>query len=146
MTSTTNLLRSAFVGTALVALLAGCTSDGDAAPTASPTTTATAQAEVGQPDNECVDDIAYLQFTETDTELSLPEGCNTVIVLGDGGTATVGPVGDLALMGNGNSITVESVERIDFTGNDNMVTHGGDAPEILGDETNSGTGNTATAG
>jgi hypothetical protein len=146
MTSTTPLLRAALVGTALVALLAGCSSNDDAEPTPTPTTTATAEADAGQPDNECVGGIAYLQFTETVTELSLPEGCNTVIVLGDNGTATVGPVSDLGLMGNGNDITVEGVKRIDFTGNDNTVTHGGDAPEILGDETNSGTGNTLTAG
>ncbi|MET4053252.1 hypothetical protein ABID81_002628 [Frigoribacterium sp. PvP054] len=136
--TTKPLLATALAGLALLGALTGCTSTPD---TADPLPTPT-----GQPDNECVDGIAYLQFTETDTDLSLPEGCSTVIVLGDGGTATLGPVDDLSVMGDGNTVTLDSVHRIDPTGNDNTITYGGDAPEILGDDTTNGTGNTITAG
>ena len=133
-------LATALAGLALLAALTGCT-------TAAPENTETATATpTGQPDNECIDGVAYLQFTDTDTELALPDGCETVIVLGDSGTATIGAVTDLAVMGNGNTITVDSVHRVDPSGNDNTITYTGDAPEVLGDETTNGTGNTITAG
>jgi hypothetical protein len=126
----------------LLALTACTSTDGS---TDEPTSTTPTPTAVGQPDNECVEGIAYLQFTEETTELSMPDGCGTVIVLGDGGTADIGPVDDLGVMGDGNTVDVDSVGRLDLTGDDNTITHGGAAPEILGDETDTGTGNTVTA-
>jgi len=128
----------------LLALTACTTADTGDAPSGAATPAETIPAAAGEPD-ECVDGIAYLAFTEETTELSLPDGCSTVLVLGDGGTAEIGPVDDLSVMGNGATITVESVGRLELTGNDNTVTHGGDAPEMLGDEETTGTGNTVTA-
>jgi hypothetical protein len=133
-------LATALAGLALLAALTGCT-------TAAPENTETATATpTGQPDNECVDGVAYLQFTETDKDLSLPDGCASVVVLGDGGTASVGPVDDLTVMGNGNTITADTIHRVAPAGNDNTITYTGDAPETLGDDTTNGTGNTITAG
>ncbi|WP_235491226.1 DUF3060 domain-containing protein, partial [Frigoribacterium sp. Leaf164] len=114
-------------------------------PSGAATTAESSPTAEGQPDNECVDGIAYMQFTDETTELSLPDGCGTVFVLGDGGTADLGPVGDLGVMGNGSTIRVESVGRLDLTGNDNTIEHGGDAPEILGEEAENGTGNSVVA-
>jgi len=134
----TSSLPLAVAGAAVTLALAltGCTSDGDTSTrsaSGTPTPTATAQ-----PDNVCVDDVAYLQFTDETTELELPDGCSSVVVLGDGGTATLGAVGDLTVMGSGNTLDADSITRIDAVGDDNAVTYGGDAPEDLSE----GSGNT----
>ncbi|GAB2977364.1 DUF3060 domain-containing protein [Frigoribacterium salinisoli] len=131
-------LAAGLSGLALVAALTGCTtgSHDTTSASGSPTPTAT-----GQPDNVCVDDVAYLQFRDDVTELDLPDGCRSVVVLGDGGTATIGPSDDLTVMGDGNTVNAETLRRVDASGNDNVITYTGDEPEDLSD----GQGNTLKA-
>lgn len=131
-------LAAGLSGLALVAALTGCTtgSDDTTSASGSPTPTAT-----GQPDNVCVDDVAYLQFHDDVTELDLPDGCRSVVVLGDGGTATIGPSDDLTVMGDGNTVNAETLRRVDASGDDNVITYTGDEPEDLSD----GQGNTLKA-
>ena len=133
-------LTAGLVGLALVTALTGCTTGSDgpdgATDPGTPSPTAT-----GQPDNVCVDGVAYLQFTDDVTELDLPDGCGSVIVLGDGGTATIGPADDLTVMGDGNTVTADTLQRVDAAGNDNVITYTGDAPEDLSE----GQGNTLSA-
>jgi hypothetical protein len=117
--------------------LAGCTSsDADRVePSPTPTTT-----QAAAPDDQCVDGVAFMDLTDGG-EKELADGCETVVVIGEGGTLTLGPVTTLSLMGNGTTIEADTVTRVELGGNDNTVTHTGDAPEQVGD----GTGNTVTA-
>lgn len=130
------LLLPLTVTAALGLALTGCTSsvDPDETPTSTPTTQAAA------PDDQCVDGVAFMDLTDGG-EKELADGCETVVVIGEGGTLSLGPVTTLSLMGNGTTVEADTVTRVELGGNDNTVTHTGAAPEQVGD----GTGNTVTA-
>ncbi|AMM19195.1 hypothetical protein AX769_02420 [Frondihabitans sp. PAMC 28766] len=123
---------------ALTGVLAGCTTDKtDTKPTTTPT--AKNDASKGQPDDVCVDGIAYMDLGNGASK-TLKDKCDTVIVIGDKGTLHVGDVKTLSLMGNGNTIDAGTIGTLDQSANDNKVTYKGAAPKLVGD----GTGNAAS--
>lgn len=132
------LLLPLTLAAALGLALVGCTSpDADRA---EPTPDPTPSTQVAAPDDECVDGVAFMDLTDG-VDKELPDGCETVVVIGEGGSLTLGPVTTLSLMGNGTTVEADTVTRVELGGDDNVVTHTGDAPEQVGD----GTGNTVTA-
>nr|WP_228507447.1 DUF3060 domain-containing protein [Frigoribacterium sp. VKM Ac-2530] len=72
----------------------------------------------------------------------MPDGCDTIVVTGDGGTLTAGPTNVVFVTGSDNSIDVETLAQADLDGDRNAVTHGGTAEPVLNTD---GTGNTVTA-
>lgn len=129
MTPKRALLTLALTG-ALATALAGCTSTSDDKPTPTPTATSTPGAAPA--DDTCVDGVAWMQFDEGgETEKTLPDGCDTIVVNGNGGTVTAGPAKVVVFMGNDNTVTLESVDQIDAEGNNNIVHHGGDNEPTL---------------
>jgi hypothetical protein len=131
-------LLSTSVGIALAALaLTGCTSGTTEAEKATPTPASSESAsaspsdsasEFPKPTGECIDGVAT--FVDNDTEFELPDGCETVDIIGAGNTITLGPVTNLIVESNDNAIDVDSVETINNLSFGNTVTHGGDAPEV----------------
>lgn len=121
-------LSTTSAGIALVALaLTGCTSDEADTSTTTPTPTSSA-TEIEKPTGECIDGIAT--FVDNDTEYELPDGCETVDIIGSGNTITLGEVGHLILESNDNTIDVDAVEEVTNLSFGNTVSHGGDAPEV----------------
>ena len=103
MTKTSLFTTIALTG-ALAGLLAGCSSSDEPAPTPTPT------ADAAPADDTCVDGVAWMQFDESgETEKSLPEGCATIVVNGNGGTLTAGPADTLVIMGNDNTVDLGTV-------------------------------------
>ena len=125
-------LLTTTAGIAFAALaLTGCTSGTTEADEATPTPASsetTAATDFPKPTGECIDGIAT--FVDNDTEYELPDGCETVDIIGSGNTITLGPVTNLILESDGNTVDVESVETINNLSFGNTVTHGGDAPEV----------------
>lgn len=139
MTPKRLLLTLALTG-ALATTVAGCTSASDNSPSPTPTSTTTAAAPA---DDTCVDGVAWMQFDEGgETEKTLPDGCDTIVVNGNGGTVTAGPAKIVVFMGNDNTVTVDSVDQVDAEGNNNTVHHGGDNEPVLNTD---GEGNTISA-
>lgn len=138
MTPKRLLLTLALTG-ALATAVAGCTSASDDSPRPTSTSSPTAAAPA---DDTCVDGVAWMQFDEGgETEKSLPDGCDTIVVNGNGGTVTAGPAKVVVFMGDGNTVTVDSVDQVDAEGDDNTVRHGGDNEPVLNTD---GAGNTVT--
>lgn len=140
---TTSLLTTLALTGALTAALAGCTSGGDASPSPSPTDTPAAAADAGQPDDVCTDGIAFITFTDGEgMTKALPNGCDTIVVNGDGGTLTAGPAKVVFVTGSDNTIDVDALAQADLDGDRNAVTHGGGGEPVLNTD---GTDNTVTA-
>ena len=139
MTPKRLLLTLALTG-ALATAVAGCTSASDDSPRPTSTSSPTAAAPA---DDTCVDGVAWMQFDEGgETEKSLPDGCDTIVVNGNGGTLTAGPANVVFVTGSDNSIDVETLAQADLDGDRNAVTHGGTTEPVLNTD---GTGNTVTA-
>lgn len=117
----------AFAALALTGCTSGTTEADEATPTPASSETAAA-TDFPKPTGECIDGIAT--FVDNDTEYELPDGCETVDIIGAGNTITLGPVTNLILESDGNTVDVESVETINNLSFGNTVTHGGDAPEV----------------
>ena len=117
----------AFAALALTGCTSGTTEADEATPTPASSETASA-TDFPKPTGECIDGIAT--FVDNDTEYELPDGCETVDIIGSGNTITLGPVTNLILESDGNTVDVESVETINNLSFGNTVTHGGDAPEV----------------
>ncbi|MDY0947163.1 hypothetical protein SOM11_14295 [Frigoribacterium sp. CFBP9039] len=117
----------AFAALALTGCTSGTTEADEATPTPAFSETASA-TDFPKPTGECIDGIAT--FVDNDTEYELPDGCETVDIIGSGNTITLGPVTNLILESDGNTVDVESVETINNLSFGNTVTHGGDAPEV----------------
>ncbi|KQO79907.1 hypothetical protein ASF17_14615 [Frigoribacterium sp. Leaf263] len=126
------LITSAGIGLALLTLT-GCTGGTTEAEKSTPTPASSESAsasatEFPKPTGECIDGVAT--FVDNDTEFALPDGCETVDIIGAGNTITLGPVTNLIVESDGNTIDVDSVETITNLSFGNTVTHGGDAPEV----------------
>ncbi|GAA0965152.1 DUF3060 domain-containing protein [Frigoribacterium faeni] len=125
-------LLSISAGLALAALaLTGCTSsEADTSkPTPTPASSESASAtDFPKPTGECIDGVAT--FVDNDTEFALPDGCETVDIIGSGNTITLGDVTHLILESNDNTIDVDSVESVTNLSFGNTVRHGGDAPDV----------------
>jgi len=118
----------AFAALALTGCTSGTTEADEATPTPASSESAAAATDFPKPTGECIDGIAT--FVDNDTEFSLPDGCETVDIIGAGNTITLGPVTNLIVESDGNTIDVDSVETISNLSFGNTVTHGGDAPEV----------------
>jgi hypothetical protein len=135
MTKTSLFTTIALTG-ALAGLLAGCSSSDEPAPTPTPTTT----ADAAPADDTCVDGVAWMQFDESgETEKSLPEGCATIVVNGNGGTLTAGPADTLVIMGNDNTVDLGTVGQIDLEGTGNTITHTTDADPVVNTDNDTNT-------
>lgn len=142
MTKRPLLLTLALAAT-LTTGLNGCT-QGTATPTPSPTADSQDVAEAEARENTCVDGFAWMTFGDGENdEKSLPDGCDTVVVQGDGGTLTTGDARVVVVMGNDVTVHAGAVEQVDLEGDDNTVTHDGSHEVALNTE---GEGNTVTAG
>lgn len=125
-----NLLTSAATAlsaAAVLVALSGCTGDEADTSTTTPTPTSSATG-IEKPTGECIDGIAT--FVDDDTEYELPDGCETVDIIGSGNTITLGEVGHLILESNDNTVDVDAVEKVTNLSFGNTVSHGGDAPEV----------------
>lgn len=136
----TPIIAAAAAAIALTAL-AGCTNVDKATgsktptPSSSATSKATKANDPHRHDDKCVDGIAYIDV-DTAKEKTLKGDCETVWVTGDKGTVHLDAVKDLGILGTGNTIDVKGITRLDAEGNDNTITHGGKAPQSVGDGEN----------
>lgn len=118
-------------GLALVAGLTGCTSHGPA------------DDRRGRPDETtgettpepfvsgvCVDGTAAVVVEAGAPETVFTEPCDTVSVIGTGGTVSLGTVRHLVVEGTELTVVVGSVDLVDFAGDDNTVSHTGAEPVV----------------
>ncbi len=118
---------------AAAASLAACSTTGpdndkDAAEsTPRPTITSTPAPGYTPPTGACEDGTATI--TADVEEIALPDGCESVRIVSNASTITLGPVEHLQIEGNDNAVTVASADEIAVFGDRNGITHGGD-PEV----------------
>lgn len=118
-------------GLALGAGLTGCTSDGspDGRGARPHETTSETTPEPFVP-GVCVDGTAAVIVEAGAPETVFTEPCDTVSVIGAGGTVSLGTVRHLVIEGTKLTVVVDSVELVDFAGDDNTVSHTGGEPVI----------------
>jgi hypothetical protein len=137
----TKTLIAAATGAVIVAALAGCSANGSGPkPSATPSSTATAQSTVY---DRCVDGQATILASGLKKDFALTGDCSTVSIVGKakhGTTITLPALDLLVIEGDGATVAAKSSAKIVFAGNDNTVTYAGTA-----EVDDQGSGNTATA-
>ncbi|MBF4575769.1 DUF3060 domain-containing protein [Frondihabitans sp. VKM Ac-2883] len=136
MTKTPILLATLAI--CVTAGLTGCTasattSDGTPEPTTSSTKPAAATSD--RYNDKCVEGIAHINVDKTKKK-TLKGDCDTVWILGDGGTVDLDNVKSIGILGKGNTIDVTSVNTIDATGDNNTINHRGPSPKSVGEGKN----------
>lgn len=125
----TSTLRTAALGVALVAVLAGCTSNATTETEAGTTPLAEVTPEPAVTET-CVDGNAVVVLDEDTPEVTFTEPCDSVNVVGSDGTVTLADVSHLVVEGQGVTVTAGAVGTVDFAGDGNAVSHTGAAPTV----------------
>lgn len=118
-------------GLALVAGLTGCTSNGspdDRGDRPHETTGETTPEPFVS--GVCVDGTAAVVVEAGAPETVFTEPCDTVSVIGTGGTVSLGTVRHLVVEGTKLAVVIDSVDLVDFAGDDNTVSHAGAEPVV----------------
>ena len=118
-------------GLALVAGLTGCTSNGSPDGRGDRPHEATGET-TPEPfvTGACVDGTAAVVVEAGAPETVFTDACDTVSVIGTGGTVSLGTVRHLVVEGTKLAVVIDSVELVDFAGDDNTVSHAGTAPVV----------------
>ncbi|NRD27878.1 DUF3060 domain-containing protein [Frigoribacterium sp. VKM Ac-2836] len=122
---------AALVGATLASGVAGCTSNSDTTPDASDSSTPLAESTTSPFVTEtCIDGNASVVLDEKTTDVTFSEACDSVDVIGSGGTVTLTDVNHLVVEGTGITVTAGSVGTVDFAGDGNTVSHTGAEPVV----------------
>lgn len=126
------IITTTLIAAAAIAGLTACTSGSSTTsetPTPRPTITSGPAVDgYTPPTGQCEDGVATI--TADLETIALPEGCETVNVLTNASTITLGPVTNLQIEGDDNAVTVASVDKITVFGTGNDLKHGGDAEKV----------------
>ena len=120
---------AALVAATTILSLAACSSETDAVPSPTVSSTATLQAA---PVGSCDDGFMLVDLGATDDDAPSLDtsSCDLVSIVGSTGTVVLDEVGTLVVEGSDVTISVQDVDSVQLAGDRNTVHHAGEAPAV----------------
>jgi len=120
--TTTRTLSAALLGAAtIIGLLAGCSSGGGTT-SAGPVATASATAKPAPPTGKCIKGEMTIAPQDLDSKQHVKAGdCDTVYIVTNNATVTLGAVKKIAFEGKANTVTYTGARPEVVDGDDNTI-------------------------